>query len=243
MIYVTSDQHFGHYGIIQLKERPFKSVDEMNLRMIESWNAVVSNDDVIYVLGDFVGKDPVDKESIVKIGTALNGKKILIKGNHDKSYPMKAIFDEVYSEGRIVKLEYHETKFLMNHYLTNMTVSGNLPSEIYLHAHLHGRIGYNMINTYYRRPYYDVGVDANNFTPVSLDSIIEFFANPPNSAPGIKCPICGSHMNEHQGPYGRFLGCSNYPKCDFTINIDIDRRTAVEKREYREILKNKRDRN
>ncbi|MCQ2602120.1 MAG: NERD domain-containing protein [Treponema sp.] len=32
------------------------------------------------------------------------------------------------------------------------------------------------------------------------------------------CPRCGGHLIQRKGKYGRFLGCSNYPKCRFTQN-------------------------
>lgn len=31
------------------------------------------------------------------------------------------------------------------------------------------------------------------------------------------CPKCGGHLVERNGKYGSFYGCSNYPKCRFTI--------------------------
>jgi DNA topoisomerase-1 len=34
-----------------------------------------------------------------------------------------------------------------------------------------------------------------------------------------KCPECGNALVEKSGKYGKFLGCSNYPKCKFTKNI------------------------
>lgn len=33
------------------------------------------------------------------------------------------------------------------------------------------------------------------------------------------CPQCGSLLVEKNGKFGKFYGCSNYPKCDFTKNI------------------------
>lgn len=33
------------------------------------------------------------------------------------------------------------------------------------------------------------------------------------------CPKCGGKMVERQGKYGKFIGCSNYPKCKYTMNI------------------------
>ena len=32
------------------------------------------------------------------------------------------------------------------------------------------------------------------------------------------CPRCGGNLLERKGKYGRFYGCSNYPKCTFTLN-------------------------
>ena len=36
----------------------------------------------------------------------------------------------------------------------------------------------------------------------------------------LKCPNCGSNLKERKGPYSTFLGCSNYPKCKYTRNIE-----------------------
>ena len=32
-----------------------------------------------------------------------------------------------------------------------------------------------------------------------------------------RCPRCGGRLIEREGGYGRFLGCSNYPKCKYTL--------------------------
>lgn len=34
-----------------------------------------------------------------------------------------------------------------------------------------------------------------------------------------RCPKCGANLVERNGKFGRFLGCSNYPKCRFTHNF------------------------
>ncbi|OQX00604.1 hypothetical protein BWK69_01085, partial [Candidatus Parcubacteria bacterium A4] len=33
------------------------------------------------------------------------------------------------------------------------------------------------------------------------------------------CPKCGGALAERSGKFGKFLGCSNYPKCQYTKNI------------------------
>lgn len=79
----TSDTHFGHARIIELSNRRFGSVDEMNEALVDNWNSVVKPEDTVYHLGDFnLGKFD---ESIEYAGL-LNGHKILVTGNHDRLF-------------------------------------------------------------------------------------------------------------------------------------------------------------
>lgn len=58
MIYYIADILFSHENILKLEHRPFESLDEMNENIINNWNASVSENDTVYVLGDaFWGKD------------------------------------------------------------------------------------------------------------------------------------------------------------------------------------------
>lgn len=36
----------------------------------------------------------------------------------------------------------------------------------------------------------------------------------------MKCPMCQSELELHQGNKGEFFGCSSYPMCEFTISAD-----------------------
>lgn len=80
-VFVIADTHFFHKNIIKYCDRPFSSVDEMNNTIINNWNNIVSNNDVVLHLGD-VSLGSKDETS--KIIKRLKGRKILIKGNHDK---------------------------------------------------------------------------------------------------------------------------------------------------------------
>lgn len=51
--FVIADPHFGHKNIIRYCNRLFKSVAEMDKALIDNWNKTVSNDDFVWVLGDF----------------------------------------------------------------------------------------------------------------------------------------------------------------------------------------------
>lgn len=81
-IFFISDLHFSHAGILKMhpKFRAFKSVDEMDNRLVQLWNSSVGNDDIVFNLGDFCFGD---REKIASIAKRLNGKHILITGNHD----------------------------------------------------------------------------------------------------------------------------------------------------------------
>lgn len=79
-VFVIADTHFGHENIIRYCSRPFKSVCDMDEAMVKNWNETVSNSDTIIHLGDLgLGS----KDYIRGIVSRLNGKKILVYGNHD----------------------------------------------------------------------------------------------------------------------------------------------------------------
>jgi len=80
--YWTADWHLGHERIIELCNRPFKSVSEMNREIIERVNAVVTGRDTLVILGDVImGKF----EETVKLLAQLRAKRVwIIPGNHDR---------------------------------------------------------------------------------------------------------------------------------------------------------------
>ena len=94
-----SDTHFGHKNIITFKDndgkliRPFSSVEEMDEVMVNNWNSVVKPEDRVYHLGDVV----INRKCL-PIMNRLNGRKKLIRGNHDlfhlKDYT--PYFEDVY---------------------------------------------------------------------------------------------------------------------------------------------------
>ncbi|MDD5100174.1 MAG: type I DNA topoisomerase [Syntrophales bacterium] len=38
----------------------------------------------------------------------------------------------------------------------------------------------------------------------------------------VSCPLCGKPMSMRKGRFGQFLGCTGYPECKHTINVDRD---------------------
>jgi calcineurin-like phosphoesterase family protein len=85
--FFTADHHFGHENIIKFEERKplyqggrlFNSAGEMDEYLIGQWNEVVGKEDTVYCLGDF----SFNQTTMQKVVRRLNGRKILIAGNHD----------------------------------------------------------------------------------------------------------------------------------------------------------------
>ena len=80
MIYVIPDTHLGHENIKKYCNRPdgFEKIVEKN------WNEIVSDSDTVIHLGDVAMKINIGDDYVKKLGK-WNGRKILIKGNHDKN--------------------------------------------------------------------------------------------------------------------------------------------------------------
>lgn len=81
--FYTSDLHIGHRNIIKYCNRPFADVDEMNTALVDRWNDAVSDDDTVYVLGDFALGDFTQS---LEVGSLLQGRKVLVVGNHDRCF-------------------------------------------------------------------------------------------------------------------------------------------------------------
>lgn len=178
MNWFTSDHHFEHKNIIKFCDRPFKDLEEMHWELIERWNAVVSQDDTVYVLGDFIFGGT---NALTKVCKRLYGRKILLKGNHDKhsTEAIKNNFAEVHDEliisigGQSVKLCHYpyvpdDAEILHGKEYRFIDKRPKRETKWLIHGHVHKswKVKDDMIN---------VGVDVWDFKPVSdmeLDSII-----------------------------------------------------------------------
>lgn len=174
--WLTSDDHFYHENIIRLCGRPFKDVEEMNEKLIDNWNRVVGKDDIVFNLGDFAfasgyqkWKDIIDR---------LNGKIVLIKGNHEQKNMKPTVEELFYHVTYQMQIEAGDYSVYLNHY-PFLCYGGSYREKPVLQAfgHVHTHEGGNGLDDH-RMKYlfptqYDVGVDNNNFTPISLKKFIE----------------------------------------------------------------------
>ena len=116
-IFITSDLHFCHNKSFLYSPRGFKDEFEMNSAIIKNWNATVSSDDTVYVLGDLMlCNDDVGLDCIRR----LKGKLHIIIGNHDTDTRI-AKYKELYNVESVeygARLKYGGYIFYMSHYPT-----------------------------------------------------------------------------------------------------------------------------
>lgn len=164
-IWFTSDLHFGHTNIIKYCNRPFYYVEEMDEALISNWNLVVASEDIVFVLGDIAMS--YNREKIKSLFDRLNGEKVLITGNHDrpKNIPTDC-FTSVQHRLHLIEDDYD---FVLVHDPAEASAN-HMNKQKYLCGHLHSekdrKVYYNWI---------DVGVDGNDYTPISLEQILKLF--------------------------------------------------------------------
>ena len=177
-IFFTSDTHFGHGNIIKFCDRPFEDVEEMNYKLIENWNNKVPNDGLVFHLGDFAWGGYDFWKSI---RNQLNGDIILIKGNHDIKNMSATAEEELFKFSTWQMLvEIEGRKLYLNHvpflcYGGTYRDPKGLVFQCFGHCHSGpGKKGTDIPRLQYLFPtQYDVGVDNNNYEPISWNEVNE----------------------------------------------------------------------
>lgn len=160
-IFAVSDWHLGETRL-DLLCRPFVDPEEQTMRLVINHNTLVRPEDTVYVLGDLIRNK--DSETYLPQIARFNGRKILIRGNHDRKFSdevLRPYFEEIIPEGEGVELSSPIPMFL-THYPTLAR------EDIFnLVGHIHGawKVQLNMLN---------VSVDVHHFYPVNLDRVAWF---------------------------------------------------------------------
>lgn len=155
--YIISDTHFGHKNIIKYCNRPFKNTKEMDYLLVKNWNNRVSDKDIVFHLGDF---SYIGSKIFNKYWNQLNGKKILIRGNHDSKH---SIIEEIL-------IYYKKKTILLIHYPVSIPLKETNISLV-LCGHVHNNWKYKIEENYV--PIINMSVEVWNYTPISLDKIIK----------------------------------------------------------------------
>ena len=160
MNWFTSDEHFNHENIIKYCSRPFESLGEMNVALIERWNETVKKEDTVYVVGDvFLG----DAGAGAELVRNLHGRKVLIRGNHDRSHRtmLEAGFEEVWQRKTIDLVD--GRRALLCHKPLPESVIQQVDLQIHGHRHSGPIVNGKRVN---------VCVDLWDYRPVSEEEII-----------------------------------------------------------------------
>ena len=162
-LFFTSDTHFGHKNIIEYCARPYKSVEGMREQFLYLWNKKVPVDGVVFHCGDFAF---AEKDEVADILNRLNGRIVLIQGNHDSESKREArcwlhLFEEVHQLLRIHVMDHGQSITLCHYPMVVWDRSHN--GSWMLHGHCHGTL---------KNPHgliLDVGVDCNpHYEPFSF---------------------------------------------------------------------------
>ena len=170
--FFTSDTHFNHANIIRFCNRPFKDVEQMNEVMITNWNNAISKDDTVFHLGDFCLGGAAEW---TKILDRLNVKIYLIMGNHDLKNIRQGFISRFEHVAMQMRIEIGKKRIYLCHY-PFLCFEGSYKDDVWqLFGHVHTRRSNSGIDAgrlqYLYPTQYDVGVDNNNFTPVSFGHV------------------------------------------------------------------------
>ena len=166
-LFMTSDSHLGHFNICKYCHRPFTSRSEMDQTLIKNWNEVVPEDGIVVHCGDFMLPHNEDIKEYNKYLYQLNGRILLLRGNHDRA-SLDWENDKLIAVRDNAIIQVEGIKIYAQHY---PCAAFNGDYHIYGHVHtLSDGICYGIdgdVKKVMKRTTYDVGVDQNNYTPVS----------------------------------------------------------------------------
>ena len=171
-IWFTADTHFCHKNVIQYSGRPFADVAEMNEELIKRWNETVPEDGIIFHLGDFcLGNSTYWRNLLAR----LHGKKYLILGNHDMDVMRKGYMAHFELVTQQLSIRVGGQSIILNH--NPFLAYGGAYRDVWqLFGHVHSgprsHTGLDIARLQYLFPrQYDVGVDNNDYRPVSFEEV------------------------------------------------------------------------
>ena len=172
--------HLGHWSnsernVIVYSNRPFDFIEEHDETLIDNWNSVVKDRDLVYINGDF---SLTSVEKTKEYLDRLRGKKIMIVGDHDRQvWQCRDYFEEI-TPYKVIKPG--KKKIIIFHWCIRAWQQSHYNSY-HAYAHSHGTlppIGKS----------WDVGVDTEykgighkKFFPYSLDEFLAIMKDRPDN--------------------------------------------------------------
>lgn len=189
-VWFTSDTHFGHENIIRYCNRPFRNAEEMNAELIRRWRETVPEDGIVFHLGDFAHGNARLWNDIL---SALTGRKYLILGNHDMKALRQGYMGRFEHVAQQMTIRVGGQAIVLNHN-PFLCYGGSYRDVWQLFGHVHSgpasHTGLDHPRLKMLFPLqYDVGVDNNDFRPISFAEVkakIEGQVAAAKAAAGIK---------------------------------------------------------
>lgn len=160
--YVISDCHWFHsrlafdFGL----RTQFKSIDEMNETIFDNWCETISENDVIFHLGDWVIGHPNKYETAQILFDSLPGIKKFILGNHDTHLNE---FTNINAYEEPVYLEYKGKSILLCH-----EPIYDFEQDYECCGHIHNNSENDKLND----NMFNCSVEMINFTPILIDEVL-----------------------------------------------------------------------
>ena len=179
-LYFSSDSHVQHFNIARYCNRPFESRSQMDIALIANWNSVVPEDGVVVHCVDFMLQHKTGDKEYKKIWDKLNFKTlVLCRGNHDRIDCGTYVYDDkTVIVVDIAMIDVDGIKIMACHYPMLA-----YPADYQVFGHIHtlcdgtiNGIDGDVVDRL-RKTQYDVGVDQNNYTPVSYCQLMDIFRN------------------------------------------------------------------
>ena len=171
MNFYIADLHLGHENIMRLSRRPFNTLTQMHSAIINNWNSRVTDSDTVYILGDIAFK-AMDIDEVLSLIRSLNGKKVLVEGNHDVKYlknrSFRALFEEITPYKKIYD---NDRQVILSHY-PFAEWDGFFRGSYHCYGHIHNNINETSDFMLTRPNAFNVGVDVIGFSPATLDELI-----------------------------------------------------------------------
>jgi calcineurin-like phosphoesterase family protein len=187
-IFFISDIHFNHKNVLNFDNRPYVSIEDMNRGIVENWNSVVADNDIVFFLGDFSFSSSMRfNENIIN---QLNGKIYFIVGNHDKPKNFKdfpkiiGIYDlvDLYIDDVNSTIDLTDKLGVKQHIVLCHYPIVSWNRQHYGSWMLHGHCHTNLYNTaigelLYKGNIIDVGCmnGVLNYTPISYQDLKHYF--------------------------------------------------------------------
>ena len=171
-IWFTADTHFCHANILRFSGRPFADVTEMNEELIRRWNDTVPADGIVLHLGDFCMGNASDWNNIIY---RLHGRIYLILGNHDMKSIKQGFMQRFELVTQQMSIRVGGQSIILNHN-PFLCYGGSYRDVWQLFGHVHSgprsNTGLDLPRLKMLFPLqYDVGVDNNDFRPVSFAEV------------------------------------------------------------------------